>query len=284
MKANCVIILQQEKLNVKKSIKGTKLSSIHPSHDENAFIQELVAQFLTHDGYVETAQAFAQEVKKESAALKSGRPPPLQDYHVEEDVDAVNRQSKSLSVRIHGRQANNFAEIRKSILDGDVDKALKLTNTYYSHVLHDNPQIFFRLRCRKFIEMMKRYTEAQAAQSSKGSKSENGIHYEDVFTHDMELDDDQMGDADGGEEMDTGDGEDASKQQDLMYEAIQYGQQLQADYPGDERKEYKKTLDNIFSLVAYPDPQASVHGHLLDSSGRVPVAEELNSAILGKYM
>ena len=269
---------------MQKSIRGTTLSSIHPSQDENTFIQELVAQFLSHDGYVETAQAFAQEVKKENAALKKGRALPLQDYHVEEDVDAIHRQSKCTSRRVASRVADKYTEIRKSILDGDIDKALKLTNTYYSDVLQDNPQIYFRLRCRKFIEMMRRYTEAQAAQSGKAFKSENGttVQYEDVFTHDMELDDDQMRDADDGDVMDMEVGEDTGKHQDLMYEAISYGQQLQTDYQLEERKEYKKTLDDIFSLVAYPDPQSSVHGHLLDPSGRVSVAEELNSAILGK--
>ena len=132
--------------------------------------------------------------------------------------------------------------------------------------------------------MMRRYTEAQASQSGKASKSENGttVQYEDVFTHDMELDDDQMRDADDGDAMDMEVGDDAGKHPDLMYEAISYGQQLQADYQLDEGKEYKKTLDDIFSLIAYPDPQSSVHGHLLDPSGRVSVAEELNSAILGK--
>ncbi|KAL1958827.1 hypothetical protein VTO42DRAFT_3664 [Malbranchea cinnamomea] len=261
-------MMAQEKLNVQKAIKETQLSNIHPSYDENTFIQKLVSQFLTHDGYVETAQVFAQEVKKEAAALKNGRAPPLQDHNVEQDIDAINRQ-----------------KIRKAILDGDIDRALKLTNTYYSNVLQENPQIYFRLRCRKFIEMMRQYTESQATQSDSVSKSENGTapHSDgggDVFTHDMELDNDQMRDADNEDRMDTEDGDDASKHQDLIHEAIRYGQQLQADYPGDEKKEYKKTLDDIFSLIAYPDPKSSVHGHLLDPSGRVTVAEELNSAIL----
>ena len=97
----------------------------------------------------------------------------------------------------------------------------------------------------------------------------------------MELDD-QMHDIDS-DAMDMEESDYGMKCQDLPHEAVQYGRELQADYPGDERREYKKTLDDIFSLVAYPDPKSSVHGHLLDPSGRVPVAEELNSAILGNY-
>lgn len=69
----------------------------------------------------------------------------------------------------------------------------------------------------------------------------------------------------------------------LLTEAVQYGQQLRADYPNDDNGGDKKLLDDIFSLVAYPDPKRSVHGHYLETKGRVAVAEELNSAILGMY-
>jgi hypothetical protein len=56
-------------------------------------LQELVAQFLAHDGYVGTARAFAEEVAAESAALESSHKEPLKKYEVEEDVEAINRQS-----------------------------------------------------------------------------------------------------------------------------------------------------------------------------------------------
>jgi hypothetical protein len=79
---------------VLSAIRATKISSIHPPHDENTFLQELVAQFLTHDGYVETAQAFALEVKQEAMALQNNKSTLLQDFDVEEDINAINRQSK----------------------------------------------------------------------------------------------------------------------------------------------------------------------------------------------
>jgi hypothetical protein len=58
-------------------------------------MQELVAQFLAHDGYVDTARAFAEEVATETLALQNGRDEPLKKYEVEEDREAVNRNSKS---------------------------------------------------------------------------------------------------------------------------------------------------------------------------------------------
>ncbi|PGH14564.1 hypothetical protein AJ80_05884 [Polytolypa hystricis UAMH7299] len=258
-------MMGKERHCVQADINTTSVASLHPTLDESSLIQELVAQFLAHDGYVETAQAFAEEVREEAQALHSGQDVPLKDYEVVEDVDAINRQ-----------------KIRAAILEGDIDKALKFTNAYYPNVLEDNPQIYFRLRCRKFIEMMRRCTEPQGF-ASKRSKSSNGAAHDtsdDVFTHDMELDE-QMKDAeDSSDIMEMEDSDYGMKYQDLLHETIMYGQELQADYPGDEKREYKKTLDDIFSLVAYPDPKSSVHGHLLEPSGRVPVSEELNSAIL----
>lgn len=132
--------------------------------------------------------------------------------------------------------------------------------------------------------MMRRCTELQAASAVKRGKASNGAAAaanNDVFEQDMELDD-QMHVEGDWDQMEMEDADYATKYQDLLQEAVMYGQELRLDYPDDGRKEYKKTLDDIFSLVAYDDPKSSVHGHFLETSGRIPVAEELNSAILGK--
>lgn len=103
-------------------------------------------------------------------------------------------------------------------------------------------------------------------------------HEHAVFDQEMELDDGT--DDPWTDGMDTEEPEAAAQFNQLLTEAVQYGQQLRLDYPSDEHGGDKKLLDDIFSLVAYPDPKRSVHGHYLDPSGRVAVAEELNSAIL----
>ena len=93
----------------------------------------------------------------------------------------------------------------------------------------------------------------------------------------MELDE-QINEGGQWEEMDTEDVENYMRDEPLLQEAMAYGQELMKEY-----REYKRTLDQVFSLIAYPDAESSVHGHLLDPKGRVAVAEELNSAILGKF-
>ncbi|KAL4878261.1 hypothetical protein BJY04DRAFT_209332 [Aspergillus karnatakaensis] len=255
-------MVKKEKATIHSEISRTSIANIQPPLDETTFLQELVAQFLAHDGYVETARAFAEEVAAESAALENGRQAQLNKYEVEEDVEAINRQ-----------------KIRAAILEGDIDKALKYTNAYYANVLEQLPHIHFKLRCRKFLEMMRRCTELSS--SARKGKATNGFSDSAVFDEEMELDE-QVQDRDGWEAdgMDMEESETTSKSNQLLTEAVQYGQQLRIDYPNDENGGDKKMLDDIFSLVAYPDPKGSVHGHYLDPAGRVAVAEELNSAIL----
>lgn len=55
-----------------------------------------MAQYLSHDGYVETARAFASEVRAEETALRGSPDLELEGYlSVEEDHDAMNRQRKT---------------------------------------------------------------------------------------------------------------------------------------------------------------------------------------------
>ncbi|THC98715.1 hypothetical protein EYZ11_001778 [Aspergillus tanneri] len=257
-------MVKEERYSIYSDIRTTSTATLQPPLDEPALLQELVAQFLAHDGYVETARAFAGEVATETAALENSRQEPLKKYEVEEDVEAVNRQ-----------------KIRAAILEGDIDKALKYTNAYYANVLHDFPHIHFKLRCRKFLEMMRHCNEL-SFEALKKSRASNGLSDSSaVFDQEMELDE-QAHDGDGWEAdgMDMEDSENTAKFHELLTEAVQYGQQLYLDYPNEERGGDKKMLDDIFSLVAYPDPKRSVHGHYLDPAGRIAVAEELNSAIL----
>lgn len=195
-----------------------------------------------------------------------------------------------------------LAEIRASILEGDIDKAFKHTTAYYPHVLEDNPEIVFRLKCRKYVEMIRLCSELQNPTPSSNENSNtfptksisNG--HTDVFEDDMEVDEenDDENDGDSFQMTNTSNGDDQAegeegyhsitpdpaKYDELLQEAMSYGQTLMREYR-DEKREYKKTLEDIFSLIAYDDAKASVHGHLLETGGRVLVAEELNSAILG---
>ncbi|KAJ6018146.1 hypothetical protein N7451_001525 [Penicillium sp. IBT 35674x] len=263
-------MIRHEKAVIESQISMTSTDSLQPPLDESSLLQELVAQFLAHDGYVETARAFAEEVATETAALQSGHDEPLKKYEVEEDHEAINRN-----------------RIRAAILDGDIDKALKHTKAYYSAVLEDHPHILFKLRCQKLLEMIRRGNEMCAAAELEEAKHRRsvspGIADESaIFDQDMELDDGSW-DADG---MDTEEPEsepeiESSSKFKIEHstEALLYGRQLRMDYPSDEGGGDLKMLDDIASLLAYTTSN-SLNGHLLDPAGRAVVAEELNSAIL----
>lgn len=82
-----------EKEVVRESIRKTSVAALHPPLDESALIQKLVAQYLSMDGFVETARAFASEVRKEAKALANGSTNSrVVDLEPEQDLDAVKRQ------------------------------------------------------------------------------------------------------------------------------------------------------------------------------------------------
>lgn len=66
--------------------------SLESTLEEGSLIQELIAQYLAHDGYVETARAFADEVHGQRESL-SENIQPLKMFDPSQDVHAVNRQS-----------------------------------------------------------------------------------------------------------------------------------------------------------------------------------------------
>lgn len=130
------------------------------------------------------------------------------------------------------------------------------------------------------MEMLRRSAELRDISAERRSRSLNG-HNDDDFEPDMEMDE-TMHNADDWDRMDTEDSDHhGHKHQDLLDETVRYGQELKYDYKDDHSKYVRDALNEIFSMFAYEDPRKGTTSHLIDKSGRVPVAEELNSAILG---
>jgi Ran-binding protein 9/10 len=244
---------------------------------ESDFIQALVLQFLQHDGYVDTARAFANEMKEQKEALNLDPNVKVDGVSIRDDEDAHNRQrmfEKAIGV---GSRSNQLLGIRSAVLDGDIDRALKYTRTFYPDVLPDNEHVYFRLRCRKFIEMVRK--AAQMNMALEPSKT-NG-HVGSAISQRMEIDNNGVNSSNWDENVEMGGIESQAEVLELERSMLEYGQTLQADYANDPRKEISKTLDEIWALVAYRNPLKEPQvSHLLDRKGRALVAEELNSAIL----
>lgn len=267
-----------EKKRLQEKILKTSTGKLAPPLDETALIQSLVLQYLSHDGYVDTARAFSQEVRSEKQALSLNSTSEVQGFDFAENEDAYHRQ-----------------QIRNSILGGDVDQALKLTRAHYPTVLQDNEHIYFHLQCRKFIEMIRLAAEIRSAsltQNGKGKgNDQDGGWYDDVVTHDMEIDSQtEYIDSNGFEKMDTDDPNVQSNSKSkntqgdynrLLEETINFGKQLQVEFASDPRREVQGALQEAFALLAYEDPmKAPDVAWMLWPDKRVAVAEELNSAIL----
>jgi hypothetical protein len=236
---------------------------------------------LQHDGYVETARAFAEELQAEKAALRLDPNEPVQGINIRDDEDAHNRQ-----------------RIRRAVLEGDIDRAMQYTNTYYPSVLRDNEQVYFRLRCRKFIEMIRKEAELNMLleQQRRGShRPPPSEQTDDTFDEEM-LEAEMATTATGGgvpqdSDMDmtmgedgigAGAGADAGLSK-LSQDVLAYGMELRNEFSADQRQETARHLDEIFALLAYPNPlKVKEVAYLLDASGRVAVAEELNSAVLSE--
>ncbi|KAI1129163.1 ran-binding protein [Nemania abortiva] len=248
-------VIEKEQNVIKQAISRTSIERlVSPRMNETELIQQLVLQFLQHDGYVETAQEFAREIRAEQHALNSDPSVKILGINIKDDEDARQRQC-----------------IRRAILEGDIDKALTLTDKYYAHVLKNNQHVYFKLRCRKFIEMVRK-----AAEYGNGNgKKSNGHSYDDMPSE-MDVDENDLSDTMEDDSMESQNNPGA-----LLEETIAYGQALQAEFKNDTRQEVTKTLNEIFALLAYPNPlQVKEMAPLLDRKGRVAVAEELNSAIL----
>ncbi|KAI8953549.1 ran-binding protein [Xylaria longipes] len=247
-------VIEKEQAMIKQAISRTSIERLAPHINETELIQQLVLQFLQHDGYVETAREFAKEIHDEQQALNSDPSIPVMGINIKDDDDAHQRQ-----------------RIRRAILEGDIDRALLLTNNHYTRVLKNNQDVYFKLKCRKFIEMVRKAAEYG---SGNGKKS-NGHSYDDM-PNEMDVDENGLSDTMEDDPMEA-----QTEPGPLLSETIAYGQALQAEFKNDTRREVVKALNDIFALLAYPNPlQVKEIAPLLDRKGRVAVAEELNSAIL----
>ncbi|KYK60437.1 hypothetical protein DCS_01574 [Drechmeria coniospora] len=251
-------MMREQRLLVQTEIESTDTLQLEPGMNETDLIQSLVLQFLQHDGYVETARAFAKDVKAQKEALNLDPNLKVDGLNIKDDEDANNRQ-----------------RIRRAVLEGDIERALKYTNAYYPQVLQDNEEVHFKLRCRKFIEMVRKAAQIRMNNDSTASNGRRPAS----APRDMDVD--GNGSTTWEEPMDMDGSQQQAELHVLEKTMLEYGQTLGAEYAADPRKEVTAALGEIWALVAYSNPLKEPQvSHLLDRKGRSVVAEELNSAIL----
>ncbi|KAF2211783.1 hypothetical protein CERZMDRAFT_42740 [Cercospora zeae-maydis SCOH1-5] len=261
-------LVEQERQNVLADLDRADVSRLHPPDNESTLIHNLIGQYLAHEGYVETAKAFAKDVEEQQQAFDG----PSQPLRISSEDD---------------QHANHRQRIRRSILDGDIDRALKYLGAYYQNLFDArNRDIYFRLRCRKYVEMTRKYTELSDATSSPAKQSQPQPDTQ------MELDDQLRRETSQNLEPSANDDVDMDGSQELppkssfmkadqiLMACVQYGQELQQEWKSDRRAHIQKHLQDISASFAYRNIYESPISHLFSLDGRAEIAEEVNGAIL----
>lgn len=88
-------LVEMERSAVMEEIKNTPVFDLALGLNETQLIHQLISQYLAHDGYIETARAFAKEVRQENQNLATGTDTEIEakDLEPKEDTDAIQRQS-----------------------------------------------------------------------------------------------------------------------------------------------------------------------------------------------
>lgn len=139
---------------------------------------------------------------------------------------------------------------------GDVDSALKDAKLTFPSVLErEQGLMLFKLRCRKFIELI--LIAADALKRTRGERTDGPPQRTPVVS--------------------------AETAQISLTNALVCGQQLELDYKDDTRPEIATYLKKTFSVVAYDDPLnvAGEVGKIAGQESRHTLAMEMNEAILG---
>ncbi|KAM7345591.1 ran-binding protein M isoform 3-T3 [Cochliomyia hominivorax] len=91
--------------------------------DPTTLLQKLVNSYLVHNGYSQTAEAFARQ--------KTGQ-------NQREDITSIRNRQKIL----------------KLVMSGKMGQAIEQTMRLYPGLLENNKNLWFMLKCRQFIEMI----------------------------------------------------------------------------------------------------------------------------------
>eukprot|EP00834_Sanchytrium_tribonematis_P005272 NODE_308_length_10101_cov_0.990102.p3 type:complete len:414 gc:universal NODE_308_length_10101_cov_0.990102:2342-1101(-) len=125
-------LMFEEKAKTWDKIMNSKLPGTPPSSYGDAFLKsvlnELILSYLIHHGYSGTASVFSQNVRR------------TQNLAFDNDTltDIKNRH-----------------QIRLLVTSGDIDSVFDSTNRMFPGLFEKNEDITFKLKCRKFVEMVK---------------------------------------------------------------------------------------------------------------------------------
>lgn len=105
---------EKEKNKIRTQIDQTSIAELAEPMNESDLIQSLVVQYLTHEGYLDTASAFVDEANKRNEA----------------EVTNTDKRASTMTAPNPGNAKLRIG-IRKAILEGDAENALELVRQSY---------------------------------------------------------------------------------------------------------------------------------------------------------
>lgn len=328
--------LGPRKTEDERKVEETKVveKPITDDDESRAPLRKLVLAYLAHHGYARTARAFqtqcAERVKATSDTILVKPKTELtdDDVNMTDDNDALAVSSVPRAPRAEydnefgfDYELNNRLSITNSILRGDIDSALRLIRDNHATVLErEQGLVNFRLRCRKFVELvlqageaLRQVKEAERSMTPKGTTERvlDGAGDDIVGTMDgvgaMDVDDPSLeappvpsspavsSPTAHAPSASTAPPPAASPVQNAratlqaiartsLHTALSYGQMLETDYKNDMRPGVRAHLRRTFGVVAFEDPVAE-GGEVAEIAGqaaRDALAAEVNQAILGE--
>ena len=287
---------------------GAKPENVQPISEETVkgLIDQLVLSYLAHHGYAKTARAFQTQREKRgglSRRIQLFIQPSVLPSADDHDMDIDDVPQRGLGPGMSDGDIELRTRLVNFVIVGDIDMALAETQTHYPAVLErEEGLMLFKLRCRKFVEMI-----LEAAEMKKRMKAEEDMTEEGLLSDGMDVDDDihspppfASTNGFGGSAaiafrgkrkriMLSGarwSGAAIAQYETALKKAISYGQALQSDYKGDRRPEVLSLCTRTFSIVGCYDPleEGGDVAEVAGQEARVVLANELNQAILSEYL
>ena len=272
------------------------------SEEESKLVlNQLVMTYLIHHGYAKTARALETQQEANEQATTSVYSGSDTDDH---DVEMRHSSNKSSFIESDIECRTNIVN---HVLGGKIDSAIEAVQKNYPKVLEtEDHLIFFKLRCRKFVELILETSEIKKKIKVLRERDDRQKVREETWIDDemnMDIDDDASRPLPyrpsskkiisiTTSSYSTPDTEDADDLDDLVVqyetalnEAINYGQTLSKNHQSDPRPELQQLFKKTFGIVAWEDPLeaggaiADIVGH----NSRIALAHEVNQAILSKW-
>ncbi|BES92572.1 unnamed protein product [Nesidiocoris tenuis] len=235
---------------MRNHIDQVPLPDMSANKDSILDMEKIVTKYLLHNGYCNTAAAFASATGQ----------------NVQNDIEVVTKRQQVLGL----------------VLEGQITHAMELIDLYYPGLLPDDTNLHLLLRVRQFIEVvsgadtkfqpsrksvitsesMETDCASDPPSSSEGNTVTNGHQQSNLSQWDMIRG--------------------CSLERILECGKKLHALQVQLERNHLIRPRHKNMVCDAFSLISYADPHSSPVGWQLDPSQREVVADQLKEAILAR--